>query len=247
MKKIIFSIVIFLFFISINVNATELKITKDSNNQINFGDNLTVKIEIENLENSKINLNVKEFIENADPIDPESLITQEESNELNFTYGPSYYSWNISVDGLSIYTIIYVIKPLIFGDFILSPTQVETSSGEIFYSNSLIVKVIPEKNGICEPEKGENYINNPDDCPSGSADGYCDLIQDGICDPDCEKNADPDCITTTTLSTTTTTIPGEKPSKIIWYIIVGIIIAILVFFFIYQMRNQSQQSQQISY
>ena len=94
---------------------------------------------------------------------------------------------------------------------------------------------------------GENYKNCPEDCPSGSPDFYCDGIKDGICDPDCEKNADPDCITTTTLSTTTTTIPGEKPSKIIWYIIVGIIIVILVFFFIYQMRNQPQQPQQISY
>jgi len=55
---------------------------------------------------------------------------------------------------------------------------------------------------------GENYANCPQDCHSGSEDGYCDGITDGICDPDCvaleEKVKDPDCITTTTKKTTTT-------------------------------------------
>jgi putative hemolysin len=51
---------------------------------------------------------------------------------------------------------------------------------------------------------GENYANCPQDCPSGSRDGYCDGKADGICDPDCIPSADSDCITSTTLTTTTT-------------------------------------------
>lgn len=37
---------------------------------------------------------------------------------------------------------------------------------------------------------GESYLNCAEDCPSGSADGYCDEIIDGICDPDCEEDVD---------------------------------------------------------
>ena len=39
----------------------------------------------------------------------------------------------------------------------------------------------------------ENYESCSQDCPSGSADNYCDGVEDGICDPDCEEGADPDC------------------------------------------------------
>jgi putative hemolysin len=39
----------------------------------------------------------------------------------------------------------------------------------------------------------ENYLTCPEDCPSGSFDGYCDRVEDGICDPDCESGLDPDC------------------------------------------------------
>ena len=38
----------------------------------------------------------------------------------------------------------------------------------------------------------ETYYTCPQDCPSGSADNYCDKVEDGICDPDC-KGEEPDC------------------------------------------------------
>ena len=47
------------------------------------------------------------------------------------------------------------------------------------------------KDGTCG--KGENYVNCPSDCASGTADGYCDKAGDGKCDPDCRKEEDPDC------------------------------------------------------
>lgn len=50
-------------------------------------------------------------------------------------------------------------------------------------------------NGYCD-EKYEDYRYCPEDCPSGSEDGYCDAVEDDICDPNCVKSVnkkDPDC------------------------------------------------------
>ncbi len=40
-------------------------------------------------------------------------------------------------------------------------------------------------NGACEPDKAENFLSCPEDCPSASSDSYCDGIFDQKCDPDC--------------------------------------------------------------
>lgn len=59
-------------------------------------------------------------------------------------------------------------------------------------SRSEDVDCFCNKDGICEV-KIENYLNCPQDCPSGSLDEYCDALSDGICDPDCKEGEDPDC------------------------------------------------------
>ncbi|MEM2121941.1 MAG: DUF333 domain-containing protein [Candidatus Woesearchaeota archaeon] len=46
-------------------------------------------------------------------------------------------------------------------------------------------------NKICDSQ--ESYKNCPEDCPSGSKDGYCDKVKDGVCDIDCKQGEDPDC------------------------------------------------------
>lgn len=48
-----------------------------------------------------------------------------------------------------------------------------------------------DNNKVCN--NYENYLSCPNDCPSGSADRYCDKVKDGKCDPDCAKDADEDC------------------------------------------------------
>ena len=45
--------------------------------------------------------------------------------------------------------------------------------------------------GVCGVP--ENHKTCPQDCPSGSSDGFCDGIKDGRCDPDCGDAQDPDC------------------------------------------------------
>ncbi len=48
---------------------------------------------------------------------------------------------------------------------------------------------------------GESYATCPEDCPSGSFDGYCDGVKDGICDPDCSAGEDSDCKAESTTTT----------------------------------------------
>ncbi len=195
-------ICIFLFLLFINAAyADRINITKTAPNQINFGDILEVNITIVNLENKQLAIIVEEQISGADPIDPPEFIIQNMSDGGLIAWRPPYYEWKINLTPKETYNIIYKIKPLSFGDYHIGPTMVSVPSGETFYSNSVDVLVKPESNKICEPEKGENYFNNPEDCLSGSADGVCDLIKDGICDPDCTPESDPDCVTQTTLIT----------------------------------------------
>lgn len=50
------------------------------------------------------------------------------------------------------------------------------------------------RNNVCEPDLSENFVSCPADCPSGSADNYCDAVQDNKCDLDCAPEADLDCL-----------------------------------------------------
>lgn len=91
--------------------------------------------------------------------------------------------------------------------------------------------------GICS--LGENYFNCSQDCPSGSADGVCDLIKDGKCDPDCEPGRDPDCL----VPTTTTTLPPAQPALPFYYIaIIFIFIAVILFFLLTRIKVQRSES-----
>lgn len=57
------------------------------------------------------------------------------------------------------------------------------------------VQVFAKVCGDKECQGHESYENCSEDCPSGSADDYCDHIEDGVCDFDCQniKDADTDC------------------------------------------------------
>lgn len=48
-------------------------------------------------------------------------------------------------------------------------------------------------NNKCEPNLKEDFAVCPQDCSSGSADDYCDGIEDNICDSDCFGETDADC------------------------------------------------------
>lgn len=62
----------------------------------------------------------------------------------------------------------------------------------------------------------ENITTCPQDCPTGSADAYCDSISDNICDPDCREDEDPDCV------------EQADTSQDIWPLVLGAVIAVLI-------------------
>jgi len=58
--------------------------------------------------------------------------------------------------------------------------------------NEVIAEGACNSDDICD--EIENYANCPQDCSSGSEDGYCDKVIDGKCDADCEAEEDADCM-----------------------------------------------------
>lgn len=233
-KSICISFLLFftLVFLS-QASAVNVKVTKSAAESIDINETLEVSIKINNLENTEISVSVKEYVTNADPVQPPSFY-QGGKCPYKMCSEPPYYLWNVTLSAVSIHEIKYEVKPLSFGIFSLPPTQVKTSSGETFYSNSLSVAVHCKVNGKCEPDKGENYFTCSEDCPSGSTDDVCDLIKDGRCDSDCTAGADPDCVTpATTTIPTTTTLPVGKTSNLFTYlVIILVIIAVAAFFFL---------------
>ena len=123
---------------------------------------------------------------------------------------PSSYEGKFSLKSDSEKTITYKINATHIGRFTIPATKATvwtcpfssidiipsingTKIGE-FFSNPVNVLVRCNGNNICEMNKGEYYKNCPEDCKSGSKDGYCDKVYDGKCDPDCKREEDPDCI-----------------------------------------------------
>lgn len=78
---------------------------------------------------------------------------------------------------------------------------------------------------ICNFEQGENFLNCPQDCNSGSKDNYCDKVNDGICDPDCTKEEDSDCKKT----------QSTEPYLLV---VITIIALIIIIFFITKIKRR---------
>ncbi len=84
------------------------------------------------------------------------------------------------------------------------------------------------RDGTCEPERGEDYGNCPQDCILGEKDGYCDVLKEGVCDPDCRSGEDLDCVEIPETTTTApATMPSEKPLDYLPYIAILFTIIIL--------------------
>ena len=125
----------------------------------------------------------------------------------------------------------------------------------IYNQDNLIYEeeiVLCNYNGICEIEKGENYLSCPEDCPLHEPDGICIPNLDGICDPDCAPGVDPDCeeipeeTTTTTITTTTTLQQDEKGNNnLILYVIGSIIIIVLVLFLLFRKKEEKDDYSEI--
>ncbi len=170
---------------------SQVNITKTAPLEASINETITISITIKNTGKFVENLSVYEYPGDVIPIEPDELIIENTSGCM-FCASPPYFLWNVSVKPKDEKDIHYKIKPKELGDLIIPATVAYDQYGNTFYSNPVTIKIKCNLNGICEPSLGENYFNCAD-CPSGSKDGVCDLIDDGICDPDCEIGYD-DCI-----------------------------------------------------
>jgi len=126
--------------------------------------------------------------------------------------GNVLYSCN---DGLGYIYVDYDEENLRGGSIALNETQLyiklptvpEAKKINIYramrYNNTLIKKELAlsidllgtSECGNNRCESGENYFFCSEDCPSGSADKYCDTLLDNVCDKDCSHGEDGDCDT----------------------------------------------------
>jgi hypothetical protein len=176
-----------LFLILINITfAQNIDIIKESPTEIKLNEVIEIKIHVYNPSSVEKGFGIIENLpQNIEIIEPKKTFTKMyDGLEIK------YYNWEITVSPNSVKTIIYKIKPLSLGVYVITPTEVTSKSdNEILYGNPVTfnVKCIPDD----KCDNGENKATCPEDCSTGTADGICDYIADGVCDPDCEK--EPDC------------------------------------------------------
>jgi hypothetical protein len=226
MKKtwilVLFFLVPFIYF-TIIISASDVSVYRECPVSEKIGSVVQINITVENTGTIEKSITVNENVGNFEAISPKPIVPVPTPGTIGL--GPPYYEWNFTLPPNSKNTVSYTVKLVNPGDITLSPTTAY-ADGETIYTDVCMIKVICNQNGACEADLGENYFTCSEDCPSGSADGVCDLIEDGRCDPDCASGTDPDCS-----ATTTTTIPA-KPSSTptyVYIIFIAIIIAVAAF------------------
>ncbi|MEM2918265.1 MAG: PKD domain-containing protein [Candidatus Altiarchaeota archaeon] len=110
--------------------------------------------------------------------------------EYKILGGKEPYILNWYLDGRKIDNI----RELPVGKHILSLTVFDATENSASDSVNLTIVDICNFDDICNFEQGENFLNCPEDCPSGARDNYCDAQSDSKCDPDCERKLDRDCL-----------------------------------------------------
>lgn len=170
-----------------------ITVEKTAPEKITKGDTLKIVITLTNTYPTTMSASIKEQFGGADEVNMEGF---KRSSPVGSSV-PPYYKKTVDLPKNSRTTVSYEIKPLYYGPYMISGTEVSTSVGTIF-SNPLTVSVECNQNGICEPESDENAFTCPQDCAPDKPDSLCNPIKDRICDPDCKQGEDPDCASTTT-------------------------------------------------
>lgn len=108
---------------------------------------------------------------------------------------PYTYKWVSDIDGEISKEKTYYYDNLSKGANNTNTITLSVSDSKGFVASAkatVQVKPVCDNNGVCY--NSENYKNCPNDCPTGSKDGICDMIKDARCDPDCKWQEDPDCV-----------------------------------------------------
>ena len=170
--------------------ADGIHIYREYPNQSRIGSVIQINITVENLGLLEITATIQENVGDYTVIEPPPVIPKGTPGMIGLR--PPYFEWNITVGPMQNETVYYRVNLTSPGEIMFSPTAVITRN-ETFYTEPSSIKVICNQNGVCEQNLSESYLTCPEDCPTGAADGICDLMRDGRCDPDCTKGADVDC------------------------------------------------------
>ena len=114
-----------------------------------------------------------------------------EFDEYNYLddYGAGVFSFKETLDPEEIVIKQFRINIINAPGKVHFPISIDYGSG-VTHSETILVESKCNQNNICEIDKFEDYENCPNDCPTGSLDGKCDLAEDGIADPDCLPGSD---------------------------------------------------------
>jgi hypothetical protein len=228
------------FFLSMVVSSQSFSVTKSASAaDVREGDNLTVYLTVRNDGGDVLSGKMWDYYPVGQDVSG--------ARTLGFDYWA--VEFDVSVPSRESRTYNYTIHfgklPLPWMNKRRTLNRAQLKVGElIVYSNDAYVTYYIESdypcnfNDVCEPQLRENYQTCYEDCPSGSADGFCDGKHDRLCDQDCDAAGDKDC--TPGVSTTlpsehlerTTTLPSEPlEKKPIWpfYLAVGLAVVLLVY------------------
>ncbi|MBU1203660.1 MAG: BatD family protein [Nanoarchaeota archaeon] len=180
-------LVLFMAFTLATASAQDLSIIREAKNQVTVGEPLDIRISLFNQGTSQKSVIIEERIpENFELLNPPEPTKTKYYNGITV----SFLEWELSIPAGRSESVTYTITSQRPGDITIPPTKItDKSTSTILQGEIFQLTVNCEVNAICE--SGENYLNCPQDCPTGSKDGICDSMADEICDPDCTK--DPDC------------------------------------------------------
>ncbi len=217
MKKIILLILSISLILNL-VQAQEIRITKETNQDIELNDVIEVKINILNSYNTEKVFEISERLpNNIELIEPNKPDEVKKYNGIE----ANFLKWNLIISPNKISTLNYKIKIKYLGEYSIQPTTItDINNDNTFFSNSLEFNVKCTPNNACETD--ENYLNCPEDCSQSISDGICNYALDNMCDPDCLE--DPDCKKTNLFN-------------IILFSLI-LIILIIIFYFIFKKKDQ---------
>ena len=182
MKKIIYLLVFLVLFNSVYA----LDIEKIYPAEVSTGQIINIEIKVTNDLTSTAIFKLKEQLPNnvkfISPAEPDGY-----SGEVNLPY----FEETFSLAPQETFSFTYSVKVDIPGALSLSPTTiVKLDDNQRFFSEPIQIQIDCIPDGLCQDN--DNFLNCPQDCPSGSEDNYCDLQIDGVCDSDCTEE-DVDC------------------------------------------------------
>jgi len=185
------SCIIFMFLLFCNtVFASDFEITKSvDSDKIGVNDQFSVDILLTNNKEYSVTAIVIEQLSAYDNLDNEEYIVIMEGIEGIIAPPPPYFEWEVEIEAYQTETITYTVAPVVPGEIYLGSTSAYVE-GEEYESNSISINVLCNNNDACEPDTEYENYENCNDCPSGSDDGLCDLVDDGIHDPDCTDDTD---------------------------------------------------------